>query len=51
MSDDAKSGPRIKVMKNGPYLVTGKVALREERVLIGGDGEPERWEQGPAYPA
>jgi CDGSH-type Zn-finger protein len=50
MANDPKSGPRIKVMKNGPYLVTGKVPLREERVRYGGDGEPERWEQGPAYP-
>jgi CDGSH-type Zn-finger protein len=50
MAEDPKSGPRVKVMKNGPCLVTGKVPLREERIRYGADGEPERWEQGPPYP-
>ena len=50
MSDRHKAGPRIKVMKNGPYLVTGRVPLREERILFGSDGEPETWIKGPLFP-
>lgn len=42
---------KIKILKNGPYLVTGGVPLAEDRVIIGPDGEPERWEKGREYPA
>ncbi len=51
MSDDAKSGPRIKVMKDGPYLVRGGIPLDEERIVRGPDGEPCRWEKGESSPA
>ncbi len=50
MSDDSKPGPRIKIVKDGPYLVTGSVPLDEQRISYGPDGEPDRWVQGPAYP-
>jgi CDGSH-type Zn-finger protein len=51
VSDDAKGGPRIKVMKDGPYLVRGGVPLDEERIARGPDGEPCRWEKGESHPA
>jgi len=50
MSDDPKGGPRIKIIKDGPYLVTGKVPLIEERIVFGRDGEPSQWDKGRAYP-
>ncbi len=50
MSDSPKAGPRIKVIKDGPYLVRGGVPLNEERIVRGPDGEPCRWEKGESYP-
>ena len=41
---------RIKVTKDGPYIVSGSVPLNRERVIVGSDGEPARWDKGPAYP-
>jgi len=41
---------RIKVTKDGPYIVTGGVPLAQDIVVIGSDGEPEKWEKGPGYP-
>lgn len=46
-----KKTARIKVIKDGPYIVTGGVPLNEERVVIGSDGEPAKWESGPSYPS
>ena len=50
MTKAEKNGPRIKVTKDGPYIVTGRVPMSEDRVIIGPDGEPCRWEKGPSYP-
>jgi len=49
MNDSGKA-PRIKVTKDGPYIVTGGVPLVRENIIIGEDGEPEKWEMGPAFP-
>jgi CDGSH-type Zn-finger protein len=39
-----KSDPRkIRVLKDGPYLVTGKIPLVREVMVIGADREPESW--------
>ncbi len=45
-----KQAPRIKVTKDGPYVVTGRVPLAPETIVTGGDGEPERWEKGASFP-
>lgn len=50
MSEKRPEG-KIKVLKDGPYLVTGGVPLAEALIITGADGEPERWEKGRAYPA
>jgi CDGSH-type Zn-finger protein len=50
MSDDPRKNPRIKVTKDGPYVVSGKVPLAEDDIAVGRDGEPAQWEKGPAYP-
>jgi CDGSH-type Zn-finger protein len=50
MIDSLKRKQRIKVTKDGPYIVSGSVPLARERVVIGSDGEPAKWEKGPSYP-
>jgi CDGSH-type Zn-finger protein len=50
MTGDRKDEPRIKVTRNGPLVVTGKVPLAEERIITCADGEPCRWEKGHSYP-
>ncbi|HMA55022.1 MAG TPA: CDGSH iron-sulfur domain-containing protein, partial [Acidobacteriota bacterium] len=51
MSDDEpKIKPRIKVVKDGPYIVSGNVPLDEEHIVYGHDGEPARWAEGPSFP-
>jgi CDGSH-type Zn-finger protein len=50
MKDSPKKTRRIKVTKDGPYIVTGGVPLARESIVIGGDGEPVKWEKGPDYP-
>ena len=41
---------KIKVSKNGPYLVSGKLPLEKEIIAIGVDGEPARWRKTESYP-
>jgi CDGSH-type Zn-finger protein len=49
MINNPKTPMRIKVTKDGPYIVSGGVRLARESAIIGSDGEPEKWEKGPAY--
>jgi CDGSH-type Zn-finger protein len=41
---------KIRVIKDGPYLVTGNPPLARAVTKIGADNEPEKWETGPDYP-
>jgi CDGSH-type Zn-finger protein len=50
MIESMKKDRRIRVIKDGPYIISGGVPLARERVCIGSDGEPARWEKGSAYP-
>jgi CDGSH-type Zn-finger protein len=50
MVANPKKTQRIKVMKDGPYVVSGGVPLLREVVILGNDGEPAKWSKGPAYP-
>jgi CDGSH-type Zn-finger protein len=50
MTDERKGARRIKVAKDGPYIVSGRVPLAEERIVRGADGEPASWEHGPSFP-
>jgi len=45
-----KTKMRIKILKDGPYLVTGSVPLIQDNMVIGPDGEPSCWEESVAYP-
>ena len=42
---------RIKVTKNGPYLVTGGVPLSEQIIRVDADGQSLGWKEGKEYPA
>ena len=44
MSDD--QGPRIRVTKNGPYVVKGRVPIVRETIVVDADGESAEWERG-----
>ena len=46
MGKDAK----IKITKNGPYLVSGDLPLDKQIIKIGKDNEPEKWIQGKRIP-
>lgn len=41
---------RIKVMKDGPYLVSGNVPLEKEVIKLGPDNEPAKWVRSERYP-
>jgi CDGSH-type Zn-finger protein len=41
---------RIKVLKDGPYLVTGGVPLSEQIILVDDDGQCHGWKEGKTYP-
>jgi CDGSH-type Zn-finger protein len=46
----AKKNARIKVSKDGPYLVTGDVPVVKEVVVRGKDKMPEKWKKVGTYP-
>ena len=46
----AENEKKIKIMKNGPYMVTGSLPLGKDIEVIGSDGEPEKWEKGQTFP-
>ena len=46
-----KKKPKILVTKNGPYLVTGNVALKAEKIVNDADGYPRKWEETKKYAA
>jgi CDGSH-type Zn-finger protein len=41
---------KIKIAKNGPYLVSGNVPLAREEMVIGEEGDPAAWEKGEEFP-
>jgi CDGSH-type Zn-finger protein len=50
MTNDSKSAGRIKVTRNGPYIVHGNVPLGGEHIVYGQDGEPAKWAKDPSFP-
>jgi len=42
--------PKIKVSKDGPFLVSGNLPLDKEIIEIGASGEPENWRKSENYP-
>lgn len=43
--------PKVTVIKNGPYRVSGAVPLSKEIIAVNSEGESETWEQGHRYAA
>lgn len=42
---------RIKIVENGPYLVTGGVPLSEWHICVNAEGQCHGWKEGRKYPA
>jgi CDGSH-type Zn-finger protein len=42
---------RVKVTKDGPYVVTGDVSLRDERIRVDDEDQCHGWDEGERYPA
>jgi len=42
---------KVKITKDGPYVVSGKLPLRKEIIGIGNEGEPEEWVRGKDCPS
>jgi CDGSH-type Zn-finger protein len=40
---------KIKVLKDGPYIVTGNVPLKENIIVFDEDGEPLSWKEGKKF--
>jgi CDGSH-type Zn-finger protein len=41
---------KVKILTDGPYVVTGGVSLAKERAALGKEGEPEFWKKDKDYP-
>ena len=46
-----KSGQKVSITKNGPYLVSGGLPLHKEISVPGKSGELEEWKNGKEFPA
>lgn len=49
-SENRGNEVEIKVSKNGPYLVTGKVPVFEQIIIVDNDGVPVEWRMGKKFP-
>jgi CDGSH-type Zn-finger protein len=51
--EDPRDVPRfrIKVTKNGPYLVSGGLPLSEQSICVDSEGQPHGWKEGKKLPA
>jgi CDGSH-type Zn-finger protein len=48
MSDNPT--PKVTIIKNGPYRVSGAVPLSKQIIAVNKEGESETWQQGHVYP-
>jgi len=48
--ESSRSEARIKVCKNGPYLVTGEVSIATQTISCDAKGTPRQWAEGEKYP-
>jgi len=47
---EAATEVKIEVTKNGPYIVSGKVPIFEQIIIVDKDGIPIEWRKGKEYP-
>lgn len=45
-----KNVPRIKIMKDGPYLVSGNIPMTEQTIIANKKGRSVKWEENGCYP-
>ncbi|HYB32022.1 MAG TPA: CDGSH iron-sulfur domain-containing protein [Steroidobacteraceae bacterium] len=45
------SKPAVVVTKDGPYLVTGRVSLARQTIVVDREGGSTEWRESPAFPA
>src|SRR4030042_1121367 len=48
--DKVNYEPEIKVTKNGPYVVSGKLPISEQIIIVNKEGVPVEWGPGKKYP-
>jgi len=48
---EPKNAKKIKVSKNGPYLVSGRIPIRKQVIITDPDGTPIEWRAGTKYPS
>jgi CDGSH-type Zn-finger protein len=46
----SKNAAKIKVSKNGPYLVSGKIPLKKQIIIADSEGTATEWQPGTKYP-
>jgi CDGSH-type Zn-finger protein len=45
-----KSVPKIKVTKNGPYLIPNGIPISKQTIIVDAEGTPVEWRKGTEYP-
>jgi CDGSH-type Zn-finger protein len=49
-AEKSESNFEIRVIKNGPYLVIGRIPISEQVIIVDEHGIPVEWRAGKAYP-
>ncbi len=44
------TNPKVKVLKDGPYMVSGGPPLEKEIMVMDNEGIPEKWEKTGSFP-
>ena len=50
MNKTIAEASKVKITKNGPYLVSGNLRLSEEIIGANSEGESVKWEHGQEHP-
>lgn len=50
-SEDMDDKCKIKVSKNGPYIISGEMPLTIESISVDAEGNPDKWETCKKYPS
>ena len=45
-----KCAPKIKIVKDGPYLVLGNIPMAKQTIIVDEEGRSVKWEQDDCYP-
>ena len=45
----SKNAAKIKVSKNGPYIVSGKIPMQKQLIIADSEGTATEWQPGTAY--